>query len=125
MELVKQGIRWSVGNGKKINLLTDNWIPNVAPGSFLTLTPVPDGATVDFLLLEDNSAWDVDVVRSIFEEEVANQVLQILVSSRVGDNFVSWPFTKFGVYTVRSSYHLARSEKFFTDRSRQGCGARN
>jgi hypothetical protein len=72
MELVKQGIRWSVGNGKKINLLTDNWIPNVAPGSFLTLTPVPDGATVDFLLLEDNSAWDVDVVRSIFEEEVAN-----------------------------------------------------
>jgi hypothetical protein len=38
----------------------------------LTLTPVPDGATVDFLLLEDNSAWDVDVVRSIFEEEVAN-----------------------------------------------------
>jgi hypothetical protein len=76
-------------------LLTDNWIPNVAPGSFLTLTPVPDGATVDFLLLEDNSAWDVDVVRSIFEEEVANQVLPIPVSSRVGDDFVSWPFTKF------------------------------
>jgi hypothetical protein len=100
MELVKHGIRWSVGDGKKIKLLTE--IPNIAPGSFKTLTPVPSGVTVDFLLLEGHSSWDAVIVRSVFEEEVANQVLQIPVSFLVGEDFVSWPFTKFGAYIVRS-----------------------
>jgi hypothetical protein len=122
LELVKHGIRWSVGDGKKIKLLTDNWIPNIAPGSFKTLTPVPSGVSVDFLLLEDHSSWDADIVRSVFEEEVANQVLQIPVSSQVGEDFASWPFTKFGACIVRSGYHLARIEKFYIERSKQGSG---
>jgi hypothetical protein len=88
MELVKHGIRWSVGDGKKIKLLTDNWIPNIAPGSFKTLMPVPSNVTVDFLLLEDHSSWDAVIVHSVFEEEVVNQVLQIPVSSRVGEDFL-------------------------------------
>jgi hypothetical protein len=45
------------------------------PGSFKTLSPIPDGATVEFLLKDDHSSWDADVVRAVFEEEVANQVL--------------------------------------------------
>jgi hypothetical protein len=123
MELVKQGIRWNVGDGSKIKLMTDNWIPGVPPGSLRTLTPIPNGATVDFLLSEDRGSWDVAIVRSVFEEEVANNVLQVPISRRVGSDFMSWPYTKFGDYTVRSAYNLARSEKFFLDRSRQGGGA--
>jgi hypothetical protein len=44
------------------------------------------------------------------------------VSKRVGADFISWPYTKFGDYTVRSAYHLARSEKFFVDPSKKGVG---
>jgi hypothetical protein len=103
--------------------MTDYWIPNFAPGSFTLLAPIPEGATVDFLLQDDHGAWDVDVVRAVFEEDVANQVLQIPINRRVGEDFMSWPHTKFGDYTVRSAYNLARSEKFFLDRSMQGGGA--
>jgi hypothetical protein len=53
-------------------------------GSFTLLAPIPEGATVDFLLQDDHGAWDVDVVRAVFEEDVANQVLQIPISRRVG-----------------------------------------
>jgi hypothetical protein len=120
MILVKKGIRWSVGDGKKIKLLTDNWIPNVLPGSFKTLSPIPDGATVESLLKDDHSSWDADVVRAVFEEEVANQVLQVPVSRRGGEDSVSWPYTKFGVYTVCSAYNLARTVKFFVERSKHG-----
>jgi hypothetical protein len=38
---------------------------------------------------EDGSAWDVDVVRSVFEGRVAEQVLQIPISRRVGEDFIS------------------------------------
>jgi hypothetical protein len=92
-------------------------------GSFTLLAPIPEGAAVDFLLQDDHGAWDVDVVRAVFEEDVANQVLQIPINRRVGEDFMSWPHTKFGDYTVRSAYNLARSEKFFLDRSMQGGGA--
>jgi hypothetical protein len=75
MRLVRAGARWNVGDGNKIMLLTDRWIPNVRPDALRLLTPIPDGTTVSFLLNEDGSAWDADIVRTIFEEEVANQVL--------------------------------------------------
>jgi hypothetical protein len=73
-------------------------------------------------LNEECSGWDADVVRSIFEEDIATRVLQIPVSKRVGADFISWPYTKFGDYTVRLAYHLARSEKFFVDQSKKGVG---
>ena len=95
MLLVKRGVRWSIGDGKKVKLLTDNWIPGVRPGSFHPLTPIPDGATVDCFLDGTHRAWDTDVVCSVLEEEVAIQVLQVPISRRRGEDFVSWPFTKF------------------------------
>jgi hypothetical protein len=122
MQLVKLGVRWNVGNGEKIHVLTDRWIPGVSPETLRPLTLIPIGATVDILLNEDRSAWDVDVVRTIFEEEVAQKILQLPVSKRVGEDFVSWPFTKFGDYTVRSAYHLARHDKFYVERSKRGGG---
>jgi hypothetical protein len=70
MQLVKGGIRWSVGDGRRIKMLADNWIPDARPGSFRTLTPIPDDTIVDFLLNDDHRAWDVDIVRSVFEEEI-------------------------------------------------------
>jgi hypothetical protein len=54
MQLVKEWVRWSVSDGQKIKVLTDYWIPDCKPGSFKLLTPVPDDATVDFLLNEDH-----------------------------------------------------------------------
>lgn len=114
MKLVKEGVRWSIGDGKKIKLLTDNWVPGFKPGSFKLLSPIPDGTTVDFLIDESVCSWDADV---------ANSVLQIPISRRGGEDFVSWPFTRFCDYTVASAYNLARREKFFLDRSKRGGGA--
>ena len=48
--------------------------------------------------------------------------LQIHISRRAGADFVFWPFTKFGDYTVRSAYNLARYEKFQIERSKPGNG---
>jgi hypothetical protein len=74
-----------VGNGHAIKFLANPWIPGLKPGSFSTLTPIPDGATVACLQADDHGAWDTDVVRSIFEEEIATRILQIPVSRWGGD----------------------------------------
>jgi ribonuclease HI len=53
-----------------------------------------------------------------FHEELADTILRIPISRRGGEDFVSWPHDKFGIYTVRSAYNLARTASFYT---RQGC----
>ena len=66
MKLVKKGFCCSVSASSKIKVLTDNWIPNFQPSSLHPLSLIPVGATAEFLLDEARSAWDADVLRSIF-----------------------------------------------------------
>jgi hypothetical protein len=51
-------------------------------------------------------------------------MMDLIVSqiSRHGEDFVCWPHSKHGLYTVRSAYNLARSESFFVERSIRGRG---
>jgi hypothetical protein len=58
------------------------------------------------------------------EEDAVNLVLEIPISQRGGEDYVSWPYTRFSDYSVSLAYNLARKEKFFLDRSRQ-CGGTN
>ena len=81
-----------------------------------------DNQLVSSLILEDCRSWDVQLVNTIFSEEVAERVLQIPISRHGGVDFVSWPHTRFGCYTVRSGYNLARASKFNEQRSSEGCG---
>jgi hypothetical protein len=123
MHLVKEGVLWRVGDGRKIKLLTDNWIQECKPGSFKILSPV--GVTVDLLIDEDLRSWDAALVHSIFEEDVANRVpgaTNTDQSARRGGFSFLWPLTHFGDYTVSSAYNLARKENFFIDRSGKGGG---
>jgi hypothetical protein len=50
MLLVKKGVRLSVGDGNKISLKSDYWIPNMRPEVLLFRAPIPDEAMVAFLL---------------------------------------------------------------------------
>jgi hypothetical protein len=66
------------------------------------------------LLSESGTDWDMDTVRTLFSEEIAEEIQKIPISKHGGDNFAAWPFDRFGTYTVKSAYYLARTEKFFS-----------
>jgi hypothetical protein len=51
---------------------------------------------------------------------IAEQILQIPISAHVEEDFVCWPHTRHGVYTVKSGYNLARPAKFLHERSKAG-----
>ena len=121
-DLLKQGVRWGIGNGKMTNILHDSWIPGVLPSMLHPLVPLSDDQTVDSLILDDSRAWNVDMVQAIFPEDVAMKVLQVPISRHGGEDFASWPHTRFGQYTVRSGYNLARSSRFCDQRSRSKRG---
>jgi hypothetical protein len=121
MKRVKKGLRWGIGNGAKTKILTDPWIPGVRPYMLRPLVPIPQDQIVDASIIEDIKAWDVELVRTIFDESTAGRmILQMPISRHGGEDHVSWPHARFGQYTVRSAYRLAREDRFDVDRSYRG-----
>jgi hypothetical protein len=49
---------------------------------------------------DDGTGWEEDTVMAFFHDELAELILLILISRRLGADFVSWLHDKFGQYTV-------------------------
>ena len=107
-KLLQQGIMWRVGNGKTIKSLRDTWIPEVTPGTLNTSHPFTDNQTVNALMEENGKHWNTNSVRQFFSEEISKKILIIPISFEGCNDFPSWPYTKNGIYSVRSAYNLAR-----------------
>ena len=101
-----------MGDGKSTKILSDNWIPDIPPYTVRTLVSIEADQTVDTLINEDSQTWKSDLIKHVFLENIATKILQVQVSRHGGDEFASWPLSRFGTYTVRSAYKLARLEKF-------------
>ena len=44
-------------------------------------------------------------------------ILHVPISRHGGEDFISWSYTRFGFYTIRSGCNLARTDLFFEQRS--------
>ena len=107
LELLKKGIIWRVGNGDKIQIWRNNWIPK---DSLLKITGQRTGCRlrwVSQLMRRDVRDWDMDLVRKIFHDHDAEEVLKIRIPSRPTEDSLAWNFEKSGLFSVRSTYKLA------------------
>jgi hypothetical protein len=86
------------------------------------LKPIPDIATVSCLIDEETHSWIPEMVYAFFDAATTEMILQILIDRHGGTDFVRWPFSKQGIYTVRSAYNFSWSDKFFVNRSLAGRG---
>ncbi|KAE8809075.1 retrotransposon unclassified [Hordeum vulgare] len=105
LELVKKGMLWRVGNGMNIRVWRDPWIPRGMP--FIPITPKRNcrlKRVSEFLDVQ--GCWRVDLLRQHFWQPDVESILKIITSPRWED-FISWPWEKSGVLTVKSAYHLA------------------
>jgi hypothetical protein len=53
-DLLVEGVRWGIVDGKTVNILSDNWIPHFQPGLFKMVSPIPSTAKVHCLLNKDS-----------------------------------------------------------------------
>jgi hypothetical protein len=61
---------------------------------------------VSHLLDPITGLWDETLLRSIFNQLDVSRILQIPINHNGFEDFVAWSFSKHGMYTVRSAYHL-------------------
>ncbi|KAL6183929.1 hypothetical protein ACLB2K_045339 [Fragaria x ananassa] len=108
-EVLKRGMRYRVGDGTKIGIWTDPWLP--LPYHFKPYSPPMEG-TEDWrvcdLIDSEYMDWIEPVIYDLFSKEEAKVILRIPLSMRRVQDKLFWHYDKHGVYQVKSGYHIAR-----------------
>jgi len=111
-----------VGNGEEIRITKDKWIPDAPCHPICPTVDIPDDLKVNYLIDESSRKWNEELVRICFSPADAERILNIALSHNRVLDYVSWPFTKTGTYTVKSAYTMAKSEKVHLEASVRGRG---
>ena len=104
-DLVVKGSRWVIGNGEKVHIWEDRWIPN--PDSFKVISPRGPSTNVVMvsdLINRETRGWDANLVRNSFLPHEAETVLGIPLSPRLPKDSIVWAWTPNGYFTVKSAY---------------------
>jgi hypothetical protein len=59
---------------------------------------------------DEAGSWSHESVHAFFYPNTADQIMQVPISKHAGQDFMCWPHTRHGTFTVSSAYKLARSK---------------
>lgn len=106
--VVQRGMRWQVGNGNKIRVWSDKWIPRPSTYKMVTLEiPNPNNALVCELINKANNEWDMDKLNHLFLPEDRDAILSIPLSTNGTSDRLIWAENKSEKFTIKSAYALA------------------
>lgn len=89
----------------------DNWIPRKGSLRPLGQRYIHGITRVCDLLNAQKNAWDQGKVYSMFSPDEAEEITHIPVGGPTMHDFLAWNYTKNGVLTVRSAYHMRMVQK--------------
>ncbi|XP_058724620.1 uncharacterized protein LOC131596076 [Vicia villosa] len=111
-DLIQHGARWRIGNGEKVDVRKDGWLPDnpgfKISGSVRNLAP---DAKVSSLIDRDLGIWKRDLIFNSFDTCVASQIVSIPLALRQSEDTRIWHHEKNGEYSVRSAYHICMHRK--------------
>ena len=105
-ELIKCGLKWRIGNGSQVRIFHDAWLPGSQQGK--VLSPVFEShanALVYSLINHDDRCWKVAEIDRLFLLDEAATIKAIPLSLFDQTDLPFWPYTRDGVFSVKSGYH--------------------
>jgi hypothetical protein len=96
LDLLKKGIIWRTGNGEKIRIWRDNWIPRGDMKAMANMTNSRVRRVANLINQEEHS-WNEDVVKNIFMDHDAKEILKIRLPKYDEEDFVAWTLEKNGI----------------------------
>jgi hypothetical protein len=111
LELLKKGIIWRIGNGTKVRIFRDNWIPRLHAMKVEGRRGTSRKRWVAELISPEQRTWNEAAVRDCCHSRDADTILSIRLSPRVSEDFLAWHGESNGVFSVRSAYRLGMALK--------------
>jgi hypothetical protein len=108
VELLKQGIIWRIGTGEEVDAFDDPWIPRGSTRRPRTHNILNEKMRVCDLIDQTTVTWDEELIKSLFDEEDAKEILSIPLRPKMED-WVAWHYDKKGEFSVKSAYRLGVS----------------
>nr|XP_023912601.1 uncharacterized protein LOC112024185 [Quercus suber] len=108
LDVIRKGTRWRVGNGRRIHIWDDRWLPT--PTTHKVVSPRADYGDfpmVSSLIDLDTRRWKVDVINATFLPHEASTILKIPLSFNLPEDCLIWIGNKMGEFTVKSAYYIA------------------
>lgn len=108
-EIIEKGSRWNVGNGERIHIRKDRWLPTLE--SFKVVSPRTlhqESERVASLINLEMRSWDVTKVRNTFLPHEAQVILSIPISPRLPNDSFTWAWTPNGKFTVNNAYKMTQ-----------------
>ena len=109
--IVRKGLRWRVGNGERIHIWQDIWLPSPTTYKVSSLVNLlPSDAKLSLLINVERGKWEAGLVQQIFLAHDVETILCIPLSNRLPPDKVIWAANRNGRFFVRSAYRLAMEE---------------
>ena len=116
--IVQRGMRWQIGNGNKIRLWHDKWIPRLCTYKVIQKEKHNSAnALVCELINRGTGEWNIDKLNSWFLLEDREAILGIPLSSSNTNDRLVWAENRNGKFIVKSAYLLALEEKVHNSRA--------
>jgi hypothetical protein len=98
---------WRVGDGRKIKVWGEKWLPT--PSTF-SVQSVPrmlnENSLVADLIDQDTMRWNKELIQAEFMEEEAQVISSIPLNPLKSEDKLIWRCSANGDFSVRSAYHL-------------------
>lgn len=92
--MVLSRIRWTIGDGRSIDVMNDAWISELPLRRWpTTVSPERVELRVYNLLHQGEKRWDVDLIRGIFGDLLSERILAVSIPRQGGPNRRIWSLT--------------------------------
>lgn len=114
-DAIEPDIRWTVGDGKSINIRQDHWLSQgVLGGPENREEPQMVAELID----EEKREWKEPVLNHFFERRIVNEILSIPITMQTKPDQLIWTGNNTGNYTVKSEYYKVYDNSNQQDRNR-------
>ncbi|RLN42620.1 retrotransposon protein, putative, unclassified [Panicum miliaceum] len=124
IKVLESGVIWRVGNGEKINIWNDPWIPRGITRREITPRGGNLVSRVSELIDPVSGGWDDDLLNQTFWSEDVEVIKSIPVHFDL-DDVLAWHFDIRGIFSVKSAYKVYRDVVEHESRRGQASTAAN
>lgn len=111
-DLIKGGLVWRIGNGKRVRIWKDKWLPT--PSTYMVQSPpliLDPNATVSQLVDAETNWWNFALLERLFSREEILAIQTVPLSTTNQEDTLIWRGTPKGIFTVRSAYYLEKERE--------------
>ena len=111
-DIIQRGALWRIGNGEKINIWQQHWLPRKHPTQLRIYRIYPlenfEDHTVATLFDPITRRWNEELVDGLFVTEAADLIKKIPLSRNAAEDTLYWSYSLTGNYSCKSGYRFLK-----------------